>query len=331
MKKHLGLFLFVMQNVCAMELDPFGMMLKYDEKCKLVAKYLYKYPKGRNEEEAGQIRWFLKDDRAPSKIFLLECINKHKNMLQNIEAEKMLHDMHTEELPSDIKQKIFRYALWSYVEQSYAFYNTCQFTAMSYSLIPYNLWGWPYQYYMPCFLAEIQEHDDQYVFFSKTKLDKNSTMSEQHDCRIASHMFYFDDNEYFGEYNNHSPIDLFCCTKTIRNGNTLLCMPISCKMCELEDFVRFLEQKELRVAACKQSFGESIKKLVSMNDEKATHEFIRLLTLYKQSPQTTVSMYKRSLPQSIHITLDNLPSMYEREIQRKSIQKSAISGLQHLS
>ncbi len=331
MKKHLGLLLLLIShNVCAM-VDPFGMMFKYDEKCKLVAKYLYNYPTGRNKEEACSIKRFWAGVKSlhesPSDNFLLQSCNRYKNILQNIEAEKMLDDMHTHDLPSDIKHKIFTYALWNYAEQSYAFYNTCQFTSMSYALIPCGCWGWPSQYYMPCFLAEIQEHDDQYLFFSKTQLDRDSTVLEHNAFRIYSHMFYFGDNEYFGEYNNRTKIKLFCCTKTMHTGNTLLCMPIECEMCELEDLVRFLEEKELRVAALKQSFSKSVEKLACMNGKEAIDEFINLLTLYKESPKTIASMYKRQLPQSIHIMLDNLPSIYERETNRKSIKKSAISGL----
>ncbi|SRR5260221_4184864 len=329
MKKHLGLLLLLItQNACAM-VDPFGMMLKYDEKCKLVAKYLYNYPAGRNKEEAHSIKRFWDGARSfhhqPNDNFLLQSCNRYKNILQNIEAEKMLHDMHVEDLPFDIKHKIFSYALWSYAEQSYAFYNSCQFTAMSHALIPPYLWSWPSKYYMPCFLAEIQECDDQYIFFSKTELAKDSTISEHNHSRIYSDMFHNDDA--FGECNNRTKIKLFCCTKTTCNGNTLLCMPIECEMCQLEAFVRFLEKKDLRVTALKKTFNESIKNLACMDGKEAIDEFIHLLTFYKESPKTIAFMYKAALPLSIHTMLDNLPSMHERETNRKSIKKSAISGL----
>lgn len=324
MKKHLGLLLlFVIHNVCAMEVDPLAMTLKYDEKCKLVAKYLYKYPRGKNIREAYSIDLFL-NDKTSKRAALSRSVNRYKNILQNMDAEETLYNMYTADLPFEIKKNILTPVLWGYAAQYYAMYNTCKFIWMETRLIPDCCFAWPSRYYMPYFLAEIQEWDDQYIFFSETQLNGSSQISEYNDHRIR--YSDFDDNNKFSRY-TAPEINVFCCTKSCFGDNKLFSMFFRSTVGKLRDLVLFLETKKLRILALKQSFNESVENIARMNGKEGVNEFIQLLTLYKQLPKDIASMYETALPHSIFIMLKDLPSMYEREVNRKRIEKSAISGL----
>jgi hypothetical protein len=328
MKKHLGLlFLFVIQNVCAMELDPLAMTLKYDGKCKLVAKYLYKYPQGEKDGEAGWIKLFLNDTKS-KRAALSRSVNRYKNMLHNMDAEETLHNMYTANLPCDIKKNILAQVLWGYAAQYYAMYNTCKFVCMETGLIPSSCYAWPSQYYMPYFLEEILERDNRYVFLSTTKLDDNSEVSAYNNFRIR--YSDFDHNNNSCKYND-SEIDMFCCMKSIHGDNKLCCMPFKSTIGTLKDLVLFLQTKALRVLALKQSFNKSVEKVARMKDKEGINAFIQLLTLYKALPKDIASVYTCEIPRSIPMMLQELSPLYEREINRKRIEKSAISGLQHLS
>ena len=130
MKKYISslVLLFVVHNLCAMELDPFDRCFKYDEKCRLVAKYLHKYPKGKNEYEARAIEHFFHDQ--PERLTVLPlCVTKYKNFLDNIEAEQYLRSVYTE-LPIDLKKRIFTEALWYPAREYYSTYNVLKFMAM---------------------------------------------------------------------------------------------------------------------------------------------------------------------------------------------------------
>jgi hypothetical protein len=290
-----------------MESDPLAMALKNDEKCKLVAKYVYHYPVGRNEKEASRI-WSFLNNTTSDRAILSQRVNKYKNMLHNMEAEETLHNMHTSNLLPEVKQKIFTEVLWDYLVRYYTFYNTCKFTVMDRDLIPCSCYAWPQQHYMPCFLAEIQENNDQYIFFSETELAWESERHEHDNCRICYYDFEdFEDFRMSFEY-NYQKVNVFCCTKT--NSRVFTCMPIECNRGTLKSLVFFLETKNLRVAAFKQSFCESIENLAHTNDKKGANAFITLLTLYKDLPKTIARMYESELHRSVPTMLLSLPTIF---------------------
>jgi len=151
MKKYIGLlFLLLAQNVCAMELIQSPKALqndkKYkkavitsedDEKCKLVAKYLYHYPTGIHKKEAHKINRFL---RSPKNHIPCTCckdckrvtaqlkhvavlrryVKKYIKKLHNIEAEEILCTMHTMNFPAELKQRIFTESLRDKAQKDYA-------------------------------------------------------------------------------------------------------------------------------------------------------------------------------------------------------------------
>jgi hypothetical protein len=331
MKKHLGLlFLFVMQNACAMELDPLAMTLKYDEKCKLVAKYLYKYPQGENNKEARRIKNFLKDVR-PHRVALVECINKYKNMLHNIEVEEFLDGIFTQNLPGDIKQKIFTEVLWGYAAQYYAINNALKFIAIDKtSLVPYYIkyihilpprrqlfHAFSSLYYIPCFLAEIQENNSPHIIFSEKDLynGKNSHKNLIH---------YY--NSAYGRDSvsvlRESEVKLFC--HVVSDGFNGFSWPIKCEKVIAKDIFSFLETRNYRVAAFKKLFNQQMEDISKMNDKEGVGAFIEALALYKKLPKIIADSYKSQFGKTASIMLQSLPSMYERETNKKPAKKSAI-------
>jgi hypothetical protein len=312
MKKYVvGLALLMMQNIDTMELDPLAMVLKNDEKCKLVAKYLHKYPVGKNKEEARKILFFLNDTRSEHAV-LSRCVNKYKNMLNNMQAEKVLFDIHTENLLPELKQRIFTQVLWDYAKQYYVIYNTSKFVAMDRHLIPDRCGDWMSRFYAPCFLAEIHESNDQYIYFSKTTLPYPVETNEINDQRI----YLSDFDPYDGCFaDNYSRLSVFCYTTT--PGNRLPGILIPCTRDLLKNLISFLDIKKIRVEAFKQSFNESIEGLSQMNGKEGVNTFIELLALYKDLLKSIALMCESEIRRPASQILQDLSSMYQIEANRK--------------
>lgn len=305
-----------------MELDPLAMVLKNDEKCKFVARYLHKYPAGRNKEEACKVKQFL-NDTTSKRAVLSQRVNKYSNMLKNMEVEEVLNCMHTVDLPFEVKHKIFTQTLWEYATQYYVVYNSCKFVAMDTNLIPYGTTNNAHMIgtlYMPCFLAEIDETLDHPIFFSKIKLDSLTETNAHNDQH--NNFSDFDKNNRF-YVSLPSELDVFCCIK-IRSGGWLS-VPIKCTKKILKNLVSFLDIKKLRVLTFKQSFNESVEALSLIPGKESVNKFIELLALYKDLPEevVAVSTFNRSASQ----ILQGFWRVYRSECNKKPTP----CILQHLS
>jgi hypothetical protein len=193
MKKYVAiLFLLLAQNVCAMEsnvLTPFEEIHKNNEKCKLVAKYLHKYPAGRNEEEKKAIDVFGDDEE---RFILARCVEKYKNILKNIEAEEAWHCMYEkysyrydaekslmyENVPLDIRRKILSDVLYEYIANYCAFNSALEFIKLDQYGRYHNCRLWVYDSCVPHFFSELTQDDCDYIGFDyeEDQWDKEYTM-----------------------------------------------------------------------------------------------------------------------------------------------------------
>lgn len=265
MKKYIvGLtMLFVAHNSGAMDLDPFDRCFVYDEKCRLVAKYLHKYPTGRNVWESSRIKHFLKDEISERVTILPWLVRKYKNILDNIEGEKYLCSMHRE-LPSDVKEKILTQALYFPAREYYVTHNTLKFLAIEqpkYSSLRYSssLIG---DFYAPYFLSEINEEDDSITF----------------------------DN---GGYNhNDMPKYMTIQSKAHRpKGIFIKEVPYSCNKKNMQELIFFLDARNVRVDAFKIMLNDYIIDLSQMNEEKGVDRFIELLKLFNDLTKLIIFQY----------------------------------------
>ena len=274
MKKYISslVLLFVVHNLCAMELDPFDRCFKYDEKCRLVAKYLHKYPKGKNEYEAKAIEHFFHDQ--PERLTVLPlCVTKYKNFLDNIEAEQYLRSVYTE-LPIDLKKRIFTEALWYPAREYYSTYNVLKFMAMQqpdWVSQPYNT-CLIHHFYKPYFLDEIDEKDASIVF----NIVDDSGIQDAYGRIITD----------FG----HEIIKSKS-RACYSNGRWLKDIPYKCAKKTIEELISFLDGKNARVDAFKAMFNEHIKHLTLMDGESGVNRFVELLTLFKDLTQRAIVLH----------------------------------------
>ncbi|HLX53904.1 MAG TPA: hypothetical protein VKR58_08180, partial [Aquella sp.] len=292
MKKYLGLFLLLAQNVCAMELIQSPQALKhdkkykkavitpeYDEKCKLVAKYLYHYPAGRGDKkEVRKIKWFLTDTRPkhavpfrlcvketdirPKRVALMLCINKYMKMLKSIEAEETLYNINTGDLLLELKQRILTESLCDKAQQYYVLNNTAQFINMELrELNAYYVYANGYQHrFKECFLSEVNESNNIIMMFSE------SQPSDNHLCEFT---------ELFVIYLNCKISDVKEFNELMRLYKTIFmrdhfnfdlpstCQDFSSFYChfekeKLEELNAFLNARWDRVNAFKNKFTEQI-------------------------------------------------------------------------
>src|SRR5438132_8279859 len=127
MKKYIIslVILFEIQNISAMEVDLFDSCIEYDDKCKSVAKYLHKYPKGKNGKEAQKIELFLKN--AELEQVMRWLVKKYKNIFDTMDAEVYLHALYQEKLPVEIREKVFTLALSYSAKEYYVTHNMLNF------------------------------------------------------------------------------------------------------------------------------------------------------------------------------------------------------------
>lgn len=265
MKKYSGvLLLFIVQNIYAMELDPFDRCIEYDGKCQLVAKYLYKYPKGENKNEAWQIERFLEDTISECVTILPLLVKKYKNILATKDAEEYLHAIYKEELSQDLRQKIFTQALSYSAEDYYVAHNSLQF------LEKYQPWGLPRynsstikNFYKPYFLAEIHEED------------------------VCMHFSGLDDNVPKGTRLNST-------VKLVNTAGQLVnrySVGYDCEVKFIRKLISFLDKKNERVNNFKIMFNHYIEQLSQMNEEDGVNMFIVLLKQFKDLTKHIVYLY----------------------------------------
>ena len=180
MKKYfIGLLLLLTQNVCAMELcvpkkvDPFAIIRKNDEKCKLVAKYVYKYPQGRNDEEAEEIYSFLYSKKLELERGILALrVKKYLTVLDNMEAEeawRFMYEKHCcryddaklpiyENVPNDLKRTILNEVLYDCMALYCANVSTLEFLDLDVHGKSINSAGtWSWISCLPHFFLEVTE------------------------------------------------------------------------------------------------------------------------------------------------------------------------------
>jgi hypothetical protein len=264
--------LFAVHNMCAMELDPFDRCFKYDEKCRLVAKYLHKYPKGENEFETREIKCFFEDRQLERLTVSPLLVTKYKKILDNIEAEKYLRSI-CRELPIDLKQRIFTEALWYPAREYYSTHNVLKFMAMQQpDFLPprYN----PHliqHFYKPYFLDEIDE--------KKASIDFNIV-----DDRGMHDALGFIITDSHGR-------KIIKLKASYSNGRWLKDVFYKCAKETIEELISFLDGKNARVDAFKVMFNEHIKHLTLMDEENSINRFVELLTLFNDLTKRAIVLY----------------------------------------
>jgi hypothetical protein len=282
MKKYVVVLLLLLaQNVCAMETFILNGVRETDEKCKLVAKYLHKYPAGRDCREYLKIKDFFKDK---DRIVLSSRVRQYKITLNNIEkndegeeALRLLYE--NEKVPVEVKQIIFMQVFYNDAQQYYAIKNALEFVAKSqcyrdgctYHLGQNNFTNFCFK---PYFLSEISKDNiDSIQFFYGA---------------ISINEIDFDDAA------NPILTELKLLVPSLQ-WKTGMRIPCKCKVSQLKDLIAFLDTKQLRVSEFKQFFDRIITYLSEVNDEKGIREFISQLGYFKNLTSDTLSLYRNEI------------------------------------
>jgi len=248
MKKYVvGLLLLVMQNICAMQIDPFQKCLENDEKCKWVARYLHRYPQGKNEDEAEKIELFFDEPKLDSGFVLPMLVNKYQNIFAKIETNEYLHCIYKEQFPSDVRRKIVTEALYFSAREYYGALNTFKFLGI-YKTV--DIIHCKYIFHGPYFVTEIDEKDVEMYF----ELPKGGLQPQSY---------------------NHCPI-LRCPANRLMK----FVYYYGCDIAILEKLESFLNEKDARVNAFKVMFNNCTNNFLLMDEQEGINEFIRLLNLF---------------------------------------------------
>ena len=282
MKKYVvGLFLLLAQNICAMETFILNGVRETDEKCKLVAKYLHKYPKGRASGiyyiESGTISNFFEDK---DRIVLSHRVKKYmlvlKNAQKDTEGYEILQLLYgNKNFPADIKQIIFTKVLWSGAQQYYAIDNALKFVTKSPRFSPCcNYLGIDNRIsrlFKPYFLSEICEDNqgDMQFFCDEIHINASSIDDVPNEASAK--------------------LQLIVPVKHAKKGMSVLC---EFTVDILKNYIAFLDMKEQRVMQFKQFFNATIMHLSEIDDEKGIREFTSRLGYFKDLTKTTLSFYQ---------------------------------------
>lgn len=290
MKKYYLAALLITYNCSAMELDrdPFDRSIEYDDKCWSVARYLHKYPQGKNKQEAEAIEKFFEDRVSEYVTVCPWLVTKYKNILDTQEAHRYLKNLYTyEEIHSnnpkwkdinkedsgyeircfspDLRKKIFAQALWFVAQDYYVAQNSLKFLGIKQPTI----WG-SYSskliqlFYEPYFLAEINKKDIR-IHFSNLQ----GSLSEDTAIYSAATLWEGDKK-------------LNCeCTSTI----------YQCSQKMIKELIAFLDKKEERVRDFTGMFNEYIEQLSYLEKKEGSEAFIFLLTRFKELTQRVIYCY----------------------------------------
>ncbi len=272
MKKYvLGLLLLVVYNVFAMETFILHGIDGTDEKCKLVAKYLYKYPTGRDRKESSVIQAFFKDQ---NRIVLSHRVQQYMSVLQKTEdnAEEFLQLLYGDNnFPVELKEKVWFYALWGDAQQYYAISNALRFigkdkchVACYNGSVIHDHDSDPF--FKPYFLRELNEVSHDSIEFSFYGTNKKEIVS---DDSVKCIKFLVPCRSY------KAPI---YCDITIR---------------ELKELMFFVEATQDRVSKFKQFFNEIVIYLSEMDNKTEIREFVYWLGYFKNLTNSTLSFYKK--------------------------------------
>jgi hypothetical protein len=289
MKKYYLAALLIMQSCGAMELDrdPFDRSIEYDDKCWSVARYLYKYPQGKNAQEAKAIERFFEDRVSECVTVCPWLVTKYKNILDTQEAHRYLNNLYTyqeihiknpkwneytdkEELcyeirffSPDLRKKIFTQALWFVAQDYYVAQNSLKFLAIKQPTI----WS-PYSskviklFYEPYFLAEINKKDMRMHFSMENGLLEQTIWSTATLCEGDK--------------------KLNCeCTSTIYH----------CPQKRIKELIAFLDEKDKRVDDFTEMFNSYIEQLSCVDKKEGSDAFIFLLTRFKELTKHIIYFY----------------------------------------
>lgn len=273
MKKYIVnlMILFVAYNCCAMELDPFDGMMEQDEKCWWVARYLHKYPKGKNAVEAKKIELFLEDAVSEKVTILPWLVTKYKNQFDTVEGETYLSSMYQnheyckgkkEKLSADLREKIFRQALSYSAKEYYVTYHSLQFlnvyqpdNTARYSSCAIK------DFCKPHFLAEIDEENEENVYMLFADLDEKCS----EDTIVKPILFL----------SNNPQRRLFYC----------------CKLKFIKELISFLDNKEERVNNFEIMFNNYLEQLVQMDENNGFNVFVFLLERFRGLSKRIIYCY----------------------------------------
>jgi hypothetical protein len=319
MKKHLGLLcLLLAQDVCAMELTQSPQALKndkkykkavitpeYDEKCKLVAKYLYHYPAGTNKKETHKINRFLIDTRnhipctcckdckrvtaqLKRTAVLRRYVKKYIKRLHNMEAEEILCTMHTMSFPPELKQRVFTESLRDKAQKDYAINHAMHIlNNRSVKLDAAREHEWNYHKLLKqYFLSEISEKNNiimmfvhggdlfpsNLYFLSFCYLNCSmQNAKEFHELRNFYHTNFYPSPSNNGRGFYDHP--------TFQRFSFIQCF---CGISEVIELNAYLDARWDRVNAFKNKFTEQINFLLSKNDkEELVEAYINLLKSFE--------------------------------------------------
>ena len=273
MKKYvvsLAIFLSV-QIAHAMELTeqdplyPFEVAEKNDEKCKLVAKYLHKYPEGRNRKEKEKIDKFycasLDKGQAvlPSCVILSSRVKEYVKILDHMEAEETWHLMYqnkiNENLTIETKQKIFELILHEDIVRYCIVDSTVKFVQLDIKAVN----------------ASGRNLNKDYVYFiKKSFLDE---LLKDHLSRI-----WFEYKE-----------DRLCEADNVEIGSVgyfigmgIQPKVVTCKRPATQKLIVFLKAKNERVDDFKKILAFHTESLLKINEEqKAINTFLDILKQFK--------------------------------------------------
>jgi hypothetical protein len=275
MKKYVLGLLLIVQNVCAMEIFISNGMRATDEKCKLVAKYLYKYPKGRgltkNYNENLAIQDFFKD---PDRIVLSHRVQQYMSVLQKAEdnAEEILQLLYGDNnFPVELKEKVWFYALWGDAQQYYAISSALRFIGKD-------------KCHVACYNGSVIHDHDSDPFFKPYFLRELNEVS--HDSIEFS--FYGTNKKEIVSDDSVKCIKLLVPCRSYK-------APIYCDITirELKEHMFFVEATQDRVSKFKQFFNEIVIYLSEMDNKTEIREFVYWLGYFKNLTNSTLSFYKK--------------------------------------
>jgi len=272
--------LFVIYNVQAMEL-----FLEDNAKVVRIAKLFNKYPHGygenneKKQETSNQMVIFSQDKKYK---FLYAHVKKCQNILKNMEVEEIWYFMcNDSSLISDVKQKIYFYALWDDAKQYYAMDTAFEFL---------DVWNQPLvNPNVDNFMSDCNVEQEcnyaksllpQFKDYFLSEIDKdncyNIAFSKQGECDISyplddspvksQYIFTSNGKELYSDENSYFTENYYFTRKTIR------------------DLVLFIndDTKANRINKFKNLLNNRVKQISDIIDkEKNSVKFIELLVQLK--------------------------------------------------
>jgi hypothetical protein len=274
---------------------------EYDEKCKLVAKYLHHYPAGRDKKEKHAINRFLigtnnhipctcsKDckkiiSKQKYTVVLRRYVKKYIKILHNIEAKEILCIMHAMNFPAEVKQRILYESLRNKAQKYYALSNTVQFIGIA----PRALDTYKSLYkanrrkeLKDYFLSEINEKNNIIMMFVDGG-DVDFLSFFYLNCNVPN-VEKFNELRSFYHANFFSRAsDDYCPYHTHPTYQKFVWAYWDCNLTQLADLDSFLDAKRDRVTAFKNKFTEQVDLLLAKKDtEELVKAYIDLLKSFK--------------------------------------------------